>query len=268
MLIDRSFLFVPATRPERFDRALAAGADLVVIDLEDAVPPADKPAARDALANWLKPEHRVIVRVNAADTPWFADDLKLAAQPGVFGVMLAKAEQVEAIDAVATAKEDLRVLPLIESGLGIDNARAIARSRGVQRLAFGSIDFQVDLGIEGEDEALLYFRSRLVLESRLAGLQPPVDGVTVAIEDAAQLEHDTLRARRLGFGGKLCIHPKQVDGVNRHFAPTADEAAWARQVLDAAAASNGAAVKVDGKMVDKPVILRAEAVMKEAARRA
>jgi citrate lyase subunit beta/citryl-CoA lyase len=273
MLIDRSLLFVPGSRPERFDKALAAGADLVVIDLEDAVAAADKVSARAALAAWCssaeqRPGRRVVVRINAADTEWFAEDLAVAAMPGVFGVMLPKAEQVESIDAVATAREGLRVLPLIETAIGFDNSRAIARSPGVQRLVFGTIDFALDLGLDGEDDPLLFFRSRLVLESRLAGIAAPIDGVTVAIDDAEQLRHDTLRARQLGFGGKLCIHPKQVDGVNRHFAPSDAEAAWARRVLDAAAASAGAAVQLDGKMIDKPVILRAEALMLEAARRA
>ena len=126
---------------------------------------------------------------------------------------------------------------------------------------FGSIDFQVDLGMRDalEDE-LLFFRSQLVLTSRLAGLQAPVDGVSTAIDDADQLRDDVLRARRLGFGGKLCIHPRQVASVNRHFAPSAAERAWAQRVLDAAAASGGAAIAVDGKMVDKPVILRAQAI--------
>ena len=134
----------------------------------------------------------------------------------------------------------------------------------VKRLVFGSIDLQADLGIAGDGDELLLFRSQLVLQSRLAGLAPPVDGVCTAIDDAAALDAETQRARRLGFGAKLCIHPRQVDAVNRGFTPSADELAWARHVLDAAAASGGAAVAVDDKMVDKPVLLRAQALLQQA----
>ena len=256
----RSLLFVPGSRPDRFEKALAAGADAVIIDLEDAVAPADKERAREAVCAWLAPHHAVMVRINGADTAWFRDDLALCRRPGVAAVMLPKAERAEDVAAVRGAGA-ATVLPLIESAAGMAALAAIAAAPGVQRLVFGSIDFQVDLGMRDalEDE-LLFFRSQLVLASRLAGLQAPVDGVSTAIDDADQLRDDVLRARRLGFGGKLCIHPRQVASVNRHFAPSAAERAWAQRVLDAAAASGGAAIAVDGKMVDKPVILRAQAI--------
>jgi citrate lyase subunit beta/citryl-CoA lyase len=134
----------------------------------------------------------------------------------------------------------------------------------VQRLVFGTIDFQVDLGIDGEGDELLFFRSGFVLASRLASIQPPVDGVSVEIGDAERVRDDTLRGKRFGFGGKLCIHPKQVAAVNACFEPTADEVAWAKRILDAAAAAGGAAVAVDGKMVDRPVIMKAEQILQEA----
>ena len=256
----RSLLFVPGSRPDRFEKALAAGAHAVIIDLEDAVAPVDKERARTAVSAWLAPHHAVMVRINGADTAWFRDDLALCSRPGVAAVMLPKAERAEDVAAVHRAGA-ATVLPLIESAAGMAALAAIAAAPGVQRLVFGSIDFQVDLGMRDvlEDE-LLFFRSQLVLVSRLAGLQAPVDGVSTAIDDADQLRDDVLRARRLGFGGKLCIHPRQVASVNRHFAPSEAERAWAQRVLDAAAASGGAAIAVDGKMVDKPVILRAQAI--------
>jgi citrate lyase subunit beta/citryl-CoA lyase len=262
----RSLLFVPASRPDRFDKALAAGADAVVIDLEDAVAPADKEQARRSLADWLAPGHPVIVRVNGAGTDWFADDLALCARPGVAAIMLPKAECVADLAAVARAGATA-LLPLIESAAGFAALAELAAAPGVQRLVFGSIDFQVDLGMRNasEDE-LLFFRSQLVLASRLAGLQPPIDGVSTAIGDEERLRDDVLRARRLGFGGKLCIHPRQVASVHRHLAPDATELAWAHRVLDAAANAGGAATAVDGKMVDKPVILRAEAILREVRR--
>jgi citrate lyase subunit beta / citryl-CoA lyase len=261
-----AWLFVPATRPERFDKALAAGASQVIIDLEDAVAPADKDSARAALSAWLQTTPaRVAVRVNAADTAWFHDDLALVNHPAVAVVVLPKAEQMRALATIAARRADIALVPLIESGLGLANARALAAAPKVQRLAFGSIDLQVDLGLRSatEDE-LLPFRAELVLASRLAHLAPPLDGVTTAIDDEALLAQDVARAHRLGFGGKLCIHPKQVAGVRAGFAPSADELAWARRVLDAAGSSGGAAVQVDGKMVDKPVLLRAQAILRDA----
>jgi citrate lyase subunit beta / citryl-CoA lyase len=261
--MQRSLLFVPGNRPERFDKARDSGADAVILDLEDAVPPEEKSRARDAVADRLDPQRPVILRINGSDTSWFADDAALAAHPGVAAVMLPKTERAEDARALA-ALGCARVLALIETASGFDNAKEIAREPGVQRLVFGSIDFQLDLGIAGEGEELLLFRSGLVLASRLAGLARPVDGVSTALDDPAALDADATRARRLGFGGKLCIHPRQVPAVNAAFSPTPEAIQWARRVLDAAAAAGGAAVAVDGKMVDRPVILRAQAILAEA----
>ena len=138
---------------------------------------------------------------------------------------------------------------------------ALAGAQQVRHLLFGSIDFQLDLGMSAEEDELLYFRSQIVLHSRLARIQPPVDGVTTDINSSERVRADTLRARRLGFGGKMCIHPKQVPIVNECFSPTAEEEAWARMVMEASAASGGAATSVDGRMVDRPVIARAEAIL-------
>ena len=154
---------------------------------------------------------------------------------------------------------------MIETAVGFQNLAAIATAPQVQRIAFGSIDFQVDLGIPGEGQALLFFRSQLVLQSRLAQRQAPLDGVTVDINSAEQLNADAQHAKLLGFGAKLCIHPRQVEAVNRMFSPSAEEVAWAERVLKAIAASNGAAVAVDGKMVDRPVLLKAQRIQALAA---
>jgi citrate lyase subunit beta / citryl-CoA lyase len=258
----RSYLFVPADRPERFGKALASGADAVIVDLEDAVAPHAKDAARASLEAWLaRSEGRVVVLINSVDTPWFIDDLRVCRSPNVAAVMLPKAERVQELARI----EHNRLLPLIETAAGMDALREIADAPNVKRLMFGSIDFQLDLGIDGEGEELLMFRSQIVLISRLARLESPVDGVSTAIDDAAQLEADVQRARRLGFGAKLCIHPKQVEIVNRGFSPSATELEWAQRVLDAAASACGAAVAVDGKMVDKPVLLRAQRLLRQAS---
>jgi citrate lyase subunit beta/citryl-CoA lyase len=254
-----AYLFVPGYRPERFDKANHAAPGMVIVDLEDAVPPEQKDAARDAIAAWLTPGSNVIVRINAEGSPWFEADLRLASRAGVRAVMLPKAESLGTVAGVALA--NAAVIPLIETARGIAHAREIARQQGVQRLAFGSIDLKVDLGISGDDEALDAFRSELVLASRLAKVQAPIDGVTTAIDDADTLRRDTARARRFGFGAKLCIHPKQVDIVNDAFAPSQAEIAWARRVVDAVAGGAGGAVSVDGKMVDKPVVALAESIL-------
>jgi len=260
MAAPRSYLFVPGNRPERFDKALGAGADAVIVDLEDAVPPAAKSAARDAVAAWLAPAHAIVLRINAAGTPWFEDDLALARRAGVAAVMLPKAERAAEVEAVG----DVAVIALLESAAGLANARAVAACPNVRRLAFGAIDFQLDLGLQAGFDDLLAFRSEIALASRLAGLAPPVDSPSVAIEHADEVEREARAARRLGFGGKLCIHPRQVAGVNAAFAPTPDELAWAARVVEAARASGGAAVQVDGRMIDRPVILRAQRLLDQA----
>jgi citrate lyase subunit beta/citryl-CoA lyase len=262
LLSARSYLFVPGNRPDRFAKACAAGADAVVLDLEDSVPAGDKLKARAAVTAWLTTAQPVLVRVNTSESEWFRDDLSLGRKPGIAGVLLPKAERVEEIRLVAeNFGAEVPILPQIETARGFRSAQALAGAKPVQRLLFGSIDFQLDLGMAAEEEELLYFRSQIVLDSRLAGIQPPVDGVTTDIHSTERVRADTLRARRLGFGGKMCIHPKQVPVVNECFTPSAEEEAWARRVVEASAAARGAATSVDGKMVDRPVLARAEVIL-------
>jgi citrate lyase subunit beta/citryl-CoA lyase len=181
----------------------------------------------------------------------------------VEAIVLPKAEEASVIAGIHRVTGDrVAVLPLIETAHGLWNVLDVARAPGVERLLFGSIDYQLDLNIV-EDE-LLHARSQLVLASRVAGLLPPVDGVTASFDDPAIVRRDAARARSLGFGGKLCIHPRQVAETNAAFRPTADEIAWAQRVIAADAASSGAAVAVDGKMVDRPVLLRAQSILIEA----
>jgi len=267
-VIPRSYLFVPATRSDRIAKALASGADAVIVDLEDAVAPADKTLAREALAGWFAaapPDAAIYVRTNAADTRWFADDLALCRTAGkkLAGIVLPKAERIEQLARAAAVAP---VLPLIETAQGFAHLHKLAYASRVQRLLFGSIDFRVDLGIGDEREGLLYFRSELVLQSRLAELPPPVDGVTTTFDDPAPLENDTRYIKALGFGAKLCIHPKQIETVHRVFAPTQEEIAWARRVLQAAEAAQGAAVALDGRMIDRPVILSAQRIIDSSDR--
>jgi len=260
--ISRSYLFVPATRIDRVPKALASRADAVIVDLEDAVAPGDKRSARDAIARTPQCAPSVFIRINGPDTEWFEDDLKLCSDLSALGVVIPKSETQDQIRyAGSRARTGAIMLPLVESARGYANLAELCAAPGVQRLVFGSIDFQLDLGISGEREELLFFRSGMVLASTLAQLQPPVDGVTVDIENIDRVSDDTLYAKRLGFGGKLCIHPKQISTVNQCFSPSADDIAWARRVVDAAGAANGGAVQVDGKMIDRPVLVRARTIL-------
>ena len=242
-------------------------AHAVIVDLEDAVPAAEKTAARSAVAAALDLRQPVIVRINGVDTDWFRNDVTICRMPGVAAIMLPKTEGVEHLRRVEELLGgSLPILPLIETAHGFANALEIAKDRAVGRLVFGAIDFQLDLGIKGDAEELLFFRSQLVLVSRLAGIAAPADGINTEIDDPEKLRADTLRARRLGFGGKLCIHPKQIPYVNQCFRPTPEEIAWARRVVEAAEAAGGAAVADGGQMIDRPVILQAERILREAER--
>lgn len=257
----RSYLFVPGDRPERFGKALTTNADRVIIDLEDAVAPDRKDAARQFVENWLSTDRPVVLRINAPDTPWFARDLALAKHPGVAAVMLPKTERPEHAEALGSQAV---VIALIETAVGFANVRSIALAGNVRRLAFGGIDFQLDMGMRATFDDLVHFRSEIVLASRLANLPPPIDSPSVALDNSGDVEWEAQRARRLGFGAKLCIHPRQVDVVNWSFSPTEAELSWARRVVEISEASRGAAVALDGKMVDRPVLLRAQAILSES----
>ena len=258
--LPRSYLFVPGNRPNLFDKAWMSGADAVIIDLEDAVAPADKDAARATVAAWLSPAKPVVLRVTALDTPWFADDLTLSRHAGVAALMLPKAERADKLTALGVR---VPLIPLIESALGLDNVRVIAQVPGVQRLAFGAFDFQFDLNLRARDEELGAFRAPIVLASRLADIGEPIDCPSDVIDDPHELQIQAARGKRLGFGAKLCIHPRQVAVVNQSFSPSAADIQWALRVIEAAQVSQGAAVALDGRMIDKPVILRAQRLLSE-----
>lgn len=264
----RSYLFVPGDRPERFDKALASGADAVVLDLEDAVAPPAKPGARAQVAALLgRTRERLVVRINDPATPWFDDDLALLRAAGAPAVMLPKAEQAAHLEAVRAACPGIAVLALIETATGVLAAEALAAAPGVQRLVFGTLDYALDMDLQGPLAATLgldFAAARLALASRAAGLPPPVAGVTPAIDDEAALIADLDRARAFGFGAKLCIHPRQVAPVHARLAPGADELHWAQRVIAAADAARGAAVQLDGRMIDRPVIERARRTVQRA----
>lgn len=262
----RSYLFVPGDRSERFDKALASGAHAVILDLEDAVTPARKSTARDDVARWLDAAcTAVFVRINPVGTPWHDEDCAVLMSPMVRGVMIPKAESRDDIASVAKRlRDDQEILPLIESATGHAHLQSIAEGPQVARLAFGTFDFMADTGIQEDAQALDAIRTQMVLASRLANLIAPIDGVSLAVDDAAAVRADALRSRRWGMGGKLCIHPAQVDAVNGSFAPTDAERAWALRVVQALQSGALGAVAVDGKLVDRPIALRAQSILSEA----
>lgn len=248
-------LFVPADRPERFAKAASSGADAVILDLEDAVAPEAKVRAREALRTDFT-DLPVIVRINAPGTPWHETDREAAAELPLTAVMIPKSAAGEAFDAACRAIPH-PIIALVESAAGLATARELAALPSVARLAFGSIDFAADLGVAHSRQTLLPARFELALASRLASLPLPVDGVTTAIDDAALIQDDARHGRELGFGGKLCIHPRQIVPVIAGFAPSEAELEWARRVV----ASGEGASLVDGAMVDEPVRIRARAVL-------
>lgn len=266
-MIPRTYLFVPGSRPERFAKALASGADRVILDLEDAVAPADKSQARQAISAWLATldstaRATILVRINDALSPWYAEDLEwLAAQP-VGEVMLSKCESAAQVAAVhARMASSAQVLPLIETVRGVMGLNDIARAPHVSRLAFGSIDYLLDLDLPGPGFALDAAATAIAMASRAAGLPPPVAGVTPEL-DAGRVSGDLLHARSLGFAAKLCIHPTQVGVVREVLRPDDQTLAWASRVSSAwQTASSQGAIQVDGRMVDKPVALRAQRIL-------
>ena len=260
-----NFLFVPGTRPERFDKALNSGADAVILDLEDAVPEGEKELARQAIRQaWpaftAEQKKRLVLRSNSPGTKFYAADLILAQELDVACLLIPKSESLDQINGAAQILPNTAIVPMIETAIGLDQLKELANSNQVLRLALGNIDLQADLGMvcDFQETELQVARYQIVLASRLAQIAPPIDGVTPSTDDLDRISADAQRAKRLGFGAKLCIHPKQVSPVKAAFMPTEEEVAWAKRVIEADQNSHGGAVKLDGRMIDRPVVLLAQ----------
>lgn len=276
-LLPISYLFVPGNRPERFAKAVEAGADAIILDLEDAVHPESKAAARAAVWAWQESTPSVasqrFIRLNSVGSALFRQDLTwlgdMRYPERCAGVFLPKAEAPQALARVVEQllawQPQLHIVAIIETAKGLQQVEAIAAIPGLARLAFGSLDFSLDINCAQVPEAFLYARSRIVLASRTAGLPAPIDGVTPAINDLAVVAQDSLYARSLGFGAKLCIHPAQLTTVQRAFLPDAHQLAWADRVMSAVAGGSHA-VQVDGEMVDLPLIEQAQRLLDLARR--
>jgi len=265
--IVRSALFVPGSRPERFAKALAAGADAVIVDFEDAVEEPLKRQARDNLKAFLDQDRAacVWVRVNAPDHAEHTADLAWCAiQPGVAGILLPKVESAAHVAEVRQTRKP--IWPIIESAKGLLALEQIAHSEGVERLSFGSLDLALDLNLNTNTAAAQLFldqaRMAVQLHSRGADLLPPLDGVYPAIGDPHGLQQAVRHAYDMGYGGALCIHPRQIPIIHAALTPSADDLAWAHKVIQGSAAAQGAgAFQLDGQMIDAPVLLRAQRLL-------
>jgi len=260
-----NFLFVPGTRPDRFTKALDSGASSVILDLEDAVAAEDKETARNAIqVAWpsftAEQKKRLIIRSNSPGSQFYSADLILAQKLDLTCLLIPKSESADEMNGAALVLPNTALIPMIETAIGLDHLSEIANANQVIRLALGNLDLQADLGMvcDPQETELQTARFQIVLASRVAQIAPPIDGVTPTTDDVARIQDDAKRAKRMGFGGKLCIHPKQVGIVKAAFMPSEEELAWAKRVIEADKTSKGGAVKLDGRMIDRPVVLLAQ----------
>jgi len=269
----QTFLFAPGHRPEFFTKALNSQSKAIIIDLEDAVPPEQKTQAREHIREFWQScsatsRQKVLIRINPIDSPFTNDDVAfLNTLSGELQVVVPKAESFQQLEWLVKNVPHLHIIiPIIESAHGIDRVKEIAAHPLTLRLALGNIDMQADLGLSCDalESELLPVRFAITLASRLANIAPPIDGVTTAIHQPDLLVQDTHRAKRLGFGAKLCIHPKQVDIVIGCFLPSTEEIEYAKRVIAADQSAQGAAVQLDGKMIDRPVVLLAKRTLQLA----
>jgi citrate lyase subunit beta / citryl-CoA lyase len=264
--MDRSYLFAPGHNAKLLHRVFEAGADAVMLDLEDAVPPDAKDTARAMVAEALA-DHPAWVRVNAARTERCEADL--AAVGGwAFGIRIPKAESADDVHWVAERAPGKPIICAIESARGVLAAAEIAAAPGVRHLAMGGVDLQSDLNAGNGNLQTLYVRSHLVVVSRAAGLEPPIDSVWPRLDDEAGLREQATFARSLGFFGKSAIHPRQLPILHEVFTPSERELGWAREVVAAFEAAGGAALRLPGgEFVDLPVARRARRLLELAATR-
>ncbi|MCQ9329485.1 HpcH/HpaI aldolase/citrate lyase family protein [Pelistega suis] len=265
----RTALFVPGTRIDRIEKAIATGADAVIVDLEDAVAAESKEQARQALADFLvaHPQVSVWVRINGIGTPWFTEDLAFcAAQTQITAIMLPKASSAGEVEQVAEIGKP--VYPIIESAQGIVNIPSIAAVKGVVRLSFGALDLGVDLGLDDDSEGaqilLNQMRVQMVVQSRAAGIAAPLDGVYPDFKNLEGIRQAMTLAKGMGFAGALCIHPTQVEIIHQVMQPKDTEVAWAKAVLAKAEETGLAAFAFEGKMVDLPVFEKARQILHRA----
>ncbi|ABG41229.1 Citrate lyase [Paraglaciecola sp. T6c] len=268
----RSLLFVPGSRPERFEKALGAGADLVCIDLEDAVLPGDKDSARDAVLTCVQQTPTLCVRINPVGTQTGEKDLQAFANAPIAPevVMLAKCESAEDVQHAqrVIGKGSTRFIPLIETLEGLENAYQIASaSEQIEHIMFGGADMAAELRCEFSYQPLLFVRSQLVFAAAKANVGL-IDVPYVDIKDEAALVDETNQVKALGFSGKAAIHPCQIPAIHQAFMPSAEQVVYAKDVMAAVDGPDAGVVVVNNKMVDRPIILacqRTLALVKNAS---
>lgn len=270
--MERSYLFVPGNQFERIGKAIQSQADAIIIDLEDAIAINYKEEARKTIAHALKDydvrEKTIYIRINDLTTNAWQEDIKLINQYPNIGIFLPKVESPDEVQMLESNLEDKRkIIPIIETARGIVAAHAIASvSEQVYRLAFGALDYCLDLNITitQEQYELIYPRSVIAVASKAANIERPIDTVYPDFRDDAGLVQEIYLAKQLGFSAKLCIHPRQVGIVNYHFSSTEEERKWAREVVEAfekAEKKGKAAINFNGSMIDYPVYKRALAIL-------
>ncbi|MFE0698566.1 HpcH/HpaI aldolase/citrate lyase family protein [Streptomyces sp. NPDC058872] len=258
-----TWLYAPGDRPAVVHKALGSGADVVIVDLEDAVAPHRKAYALDSTVDLLGEVHPVPVHVRVHR---LLDIPTLASLPGLCGLRLPKVTHPADIHRIAGLAPGLPLYPLLENALAVEHAYAIATAHpAVRGIALGEADLRADLGVR-EDGGLDWPRSRLVVAARAAGLPPPVQSVHPHLGDPVALAADCARGRALGFLGRVAIHPRQLPVIERAYLPTAEEVDAAREVVEAAAARAGALALPDGRFVDAAVVEGARRVLALAAR--
>lgn len=275
-LTARSFLFVPGTRLDRVPKALASGADIAVVDLEDAVEPSAKADARTKVADWLLNAaddvvgaHTIAVRINSVATDLGRADLamleSLRNHRGLSTVIVPKVETAAEVELVGrTVGDAIYVLPIIETAAGLASVESVARAAGVGRLISGNLDLATDLGcdfgyLDGAVAAMV--KLPIVVASRAAGLAAPIDGPDTGFSDPGPIVQSTRSARALGFGARICIHPAQVLPVHEGLEPSSRDVLWARRIVEAADGAVAGAFQLDGRMVDKPIVDQARRIL-------
>jgi citrate lyase subunit beta/citryl-CoA lyase len=262
--MDRSYLFAPGHNVKLLSRVFAAGADAVMLDLEDAVPEHSKETGRRMVAEALA-DHPAWVRVNAVGTPWCAADLNAVAERA-HGIRIPKVESADDVRWVAERTPGRPLICAIETARGVLAAQQIAAVPGVSQLAMGGVDLARDLNATSGALQTLHVRSHLVLVSRAAGIEPPIDSVYPLLDDEDGLREQAQFARSLGFFGKSAVHPRQLSVLHEVFTPTDREIAWARDVIAAFDAVAGNAARLpSGEFVDLPVAERARRLLEIAA---
>ncbi|MTD55276.1 CoA ester lyase [Amycolatopsis sp. RM579] len=258
----RSVLAVPGHRPDRFVKAVHSGADSVMLDLEDAVGPDLKSAARKNISDWLESGGEGIVRINGVETPWYEKDVEMLAGRRCAVVLPKVTSPLQIELLLRRLAEGSFVIALLETAAGILGAREICATPGVVRAIFGNGDLASELGIDLADHvSMSHARSQIVLASAAGGLVPPLDGLTIAITDDQKLKLDAQHSVAMGFTGKVCIHPRQIHTVHEIFTPSSTELQWAREAL--AASHDGSVAVLNGKLVGTPMLERARRLLSQ-----